>query len=110
MSCLPNARVILAPSACGLQRMLNKMNDSVKKRGMKIIVGKTKVMVFERGESTTECDLLIEGEKVEQAKEVIFLGSLYTNDGKHNRDIQRRINARNEVNGALLAFVNSKRI
>ncbi|GBP64774.1 hypothetical protein EVAR_14970_1 [Eumeta japonica] len=36
------------------------MNDSVKKRGMKVNVSKTKVTVFERGKSTTECDILIE--------------------------------------------------
>ncbi|GBP20549.1 hypothetical protein EVAR_78928_1 [Eumeta japonica] len=35
--------VILAPSACGLQEMVNKMNDSFKKRGMKANVGKTKL-------------------------------------------------------------------
>ncbi|GBP65226.1 hypothetical protein EVAR_49026_1 [Eumeta japonica] len=46
-------RVILAPSACELQEIGNKMNDSVKKRGMKVKSRKTKAMVFERGESTT---------------------------------------------------------
>ncbi|GBP11146.1 hypothetical protein EVAR_5983_1 [Eumeta japonica] len=47
--------------ACGLQKMINKMNDSVKKKGTKINVGKTKVMVLERGESTTEREILTEG-------------------------------------------------
>ncbi|GBP69520.1 hypothetical protein EVAR_88421_1 [Eumeta japonica] len=72
--------VILAPSTCGLQEMVNKINDSVKKRGMKLNVGKTKVMVFKRGESTTECDIFIESENLEQVKEFIYLGSLFTND------------------------------
>ncbi|GBP81396.1 hypothetical protein EVAR_52658_1 [Eumeta japonica] len=52
-------QVILAPSACALKEIVNKINHSVKK-------SKSKAMVFERGESTTECDILIEGEKVEQ--------------------------------------------
>ncbi|GBP63563.1 hypothetical protein EVAR_61303_1 [Eumeta japonica] len=30
---------ILAPSACGLQEMVNKVNDSVKKRDMKVYIG-----------------------------------------------------------------------
>ncbi|GBP36258.1 hypothetical protein EVAR_85506_1 [Eumeta japonica] len=34
-----NDQVFLAPSACWLQEMLNKMNDSVKKRGMKVNIG-----------------------------------------------------------------------
>ncbi|GBP42564.1 hypothetical protein EVAR_82014_1 [Eumeta japonica] len=58
-------QVIPVSSACGLQEMVNKMNDSVKKRGMKVNVDKTKVMVFERGESTTDCDILIEDDGTE---------------------------------------------
>ncbi|GBP37372.1 hypothetical protein EVAR_22834_1 [Eumeta japonica] len=83
------------------------MNDSVKKRGMKVNIGKTKVMVFERGESTIECNILIEGEKVEQAKEFVYSNSLFTNDGKHDRNIERSVNAGNKVNRALLAILNS---
>ncbi|GBP77016.1 hypothetical protein EVAR_49577_1 [Eumeta japonica] len=86
------------------------MKDCVKKRNMKVNVGKTKVMVFERGVSTTECDILIEGKKVKQVKEFLYLGSLFTNDGKHDRDIERRVNAGNKVNGALLVNMNSKSV
>ncbi|GBP15722.1 Retrovirus-related Pol polyprotein from type-1 retrotransposable element R2 [Eumeta japonica] len=39
-------QVILAQSTCGLQEMVNKMNNSVKKRGMNTNVGKTRVMVL----------------------------------------------------------------
>ncbi|GBP21134.1 hypothetical protein EVAR_11165_1 [Eumeta japonica] len=52
------------PSACELQVMVNKMNDFIKKKGMKVNVAK------EKGENTTECNILIEGKKVEQVKEV----------------------------------------
>ncbi|GBP07789.1 hypothetical protein EVAR_77985_1 [Eumeta japonica] len=65
------------------------MNDSVKKRGMKVNIGNNKVMVFERGEIMTECDIFIEGEKVVQAKEFLYLGSLFTNDYKCDKDIER---------------------
>ncbi|GBP27409.1 hypothetical protein EVAR_17109_1 [Eumeta japonica] len=65
--------------ACGLQKMVNKIIDSVKKRGMKVNVDKTKVMVFEGGEITSECEIFI-GEKVEQVEEFVYLGSLFTND------------------------------
>ncbi|GBP37682.1 hypothetical protein EVAR_23731_1 [Eumeta japonica] len=72
-----------------LQKMVNKMNDCVKKRGIKVNVGKTKVMVFERAKNTTECNILIEGEKVEQVKEFAYSGSLFTNRDKHDSDIER---------------------
>ncbi|GBP49512.1 hypothetical protein EVAR_45488_1 [Eumeta japonica] len=67
-------------------------------------------MVFERGESTTECDILTEGEKVEQVKRFVYLGNLFINNGKHDRGIERRVNARNKVNEALLAMMNSKSV
>ncbi|GBP86364.1 hypothetical protein EVAR_62726_1 [Eumeta japonica] len=84
-------QVVLVPSACEQQEVVNKMNDSVKKKGIKVNVSKTKMMAFERGESTIECDLVIEGEKVEQVKEFVYFGSLFTNDDKHDRDIERRM-------------------
>ncbi|GBP27816.1 hypothetical protein EVAR_94220_1 [Eumeta japonica] len=67
-------------------------------------------MVFERGESTTGCYILIQGEKVEQVKKFVYLGSLFTNDSKHDRDIERKVNAENKVNGALLTIMNSKSV
>ncbi|GBP49869.1 Protein YIF1B-B [Eumeta japonica] len=112
VKCLLDAddRVILAPSACRLQKIVNKMNDFVQKRSMKINVGKTKVMVFERDESMTECDILIGNEKVKQVEKLVYLGSLFKNDGKDDRDIERRVNVGNEMNGALLAIKNSKTV
>ncbi|GBP14678.1 hypothetical protein EVAR_9589_1 [Eumeta japonica] len=46
-----NEQVILATLGCGPQEMINKMNDSVEKKSMKINLGKTKVMVFEKGDA-----------------------------------------------------------
>ncbi|GBP70364.1 hypothetical protein EVAR_51687_1 [Eumeta japonica] len=53
---------------------------------------------------------LIDGEKVDQVKEFIYLVSLLTNDGKYNKDIERRVNTGNNVNGALLDIMNSKSV
>ncbi|GBP71599.1 hypothetical protein EVAR_10812_1 [Eumeta japonica] len=103
-------RVVFALWAREMEEKVTKMNDSVKKRGMKVNIDKTKVIVVERGESVTECDILIEGQKVEQVKEFVHLGSLFTNDSKHDSDIERRVNAGNKVNGALLAIMNSKSV
>ncbi|GBP04497.1 hypothetical protein EVAR_3875_1 [Eumeta japonica] len=69
--------------------MVSKINDSVRKRGMKVNVGTTKVMIFEKGEGTSECDILIEDKKVELVKEFVCLGSLFINDGKQYRDIEK---------------------
>jgi hypothetical protein len=50
----------------------------------------------------------INGEKVEQIKEYVYLGSVLTRDGKCDSDIERRVNAGNKVNGALHAFISSR--
>ncbi|GBP08873.1 hypothetical protein EVAR_78268_1 [Eumeta japonica] len=62
------------------------------------------------GESTTEYDILIESKKVKQVEEFVYLSSMFTNDSKHDRDIERRVNAGNKINGALLAIMNSKSV
>ncbi|GBP84130.1 hypothetical protein EVAR_49136_1 [Eumeta japonica] len=77
---------------------------------MIVNVGQTKVMVFERGESVIECNIPMEGEKVEQVKEFVYLGDLFTNDGTYDRDIEKRVNAGNKEIGTLLAVKNNKAI
>ncbi|GBP53233.1 Laminin subunit alpha-1 [Eumeta japonica] len=55
-------------------------------RSMKVNVIETELIVIERGKSTAECDTYIEGESVEQVKEFVYSSSLFTNDGKYDRD------------------------
>ncbi|GBP57084.1 hypothetical protein EVAR_36751_1 [Eumeta japonica] len=57
-----------------------------------------------------ECYILIEREKVEQVKQSVYLTRVLTNDGKHDGDIEKRVNAGNKVNGALLTIMNSKSV
>ncbi|GBP67239.1 hypothetical protein EVAR_45073_1 [Eumeta japonica] len=61
----PDDQVILVPSTCGLPEMVNEMNNSSNKSGMKV---KTKIVVFERGENKTECDIFVERERVEHGR------------------------------------------
>ncbi|KAI5635653.1 reverse transcriptase (RNA-dependent DNA polymerase) domain-containing protein [Phthorimaea operculella] len=103
-------QVILASSAEELQEMVKIMNEALKRKGMKVNVGKTKAMVFEKEEGMTECNIMIEEERVEQVKEFVYLGSKFTSDGKCESDIERRVNAGNMVNGALHAFMNSQKV
>ncbi|KAG7296450.1 hypothetical protein JYU34_020192 [Plutella xylostella] len=77
---------------------------------MKVNVNKTKVMVFEREEDITECKITIENEKAGQVNEFVYLGSLFTRDGKCEGDIERRVKAENKVNGALHSFMRSQHV
>ena len=103
-------QVLLASSEEELQEMVNMLHGSLKRKGMTVNVSKTKVMVFERGDDETKCDVMIAGVKVEQVKEFVYLGSMFTSDGKCESDIERRVNAGNVVNGALHTFMNSQKV
>jgi hypothetical protein len=76
-----------------LQEMVTIMNEALMENGMKVYVTKTKVLVFERDERMTNCEIFINGEKVEQVKEFVYLGSMFTRDGKCDSDIEKRVNA-----------------
>ena len=103
-------QVLLASSEEELQEMVNILCGTLERKGMKVNVSKTKAMVFERDDCGTECKIMIEGEKVEQVKEFVYLGSAFTKDGKCETDIERRVNAGNMVNGALRAFMSSEKV
>ncbi|KAI8431494.1 hypothetical protein MSG28_015996 [Choristoneura fumiferana] len=77
---------------------------------MKMNVKKTKVMVFERDETVTDCNIVIGDEQIEQVNEFVYLGSKFTRDGKCESDIERRVNAGNMVKGALHSFMNSRKV
>lgn len=102
--------VLFASSAEELQRMLSVMNEGCKEKGMKVNVKKTKVMVFERSLTVTECLVMLENERVEQVESFVYLGSMFTRDGLYDEDIERRVNAGNKVYGALGSLVKSRHI
>lgn len=103
-------QVLLAESAEEMQKMVTLVNESFSKRGMKINVSKTKVMVLERDEKVTECRIMIGDEKVEQVNEFVYLGCVFTRDGKYEEDIERRVKLGNQVNGALHSLMHNRNL
>ncbi|CAG5024188.1 unnamed protein product [Parnassius apollo] len=103
-------QVMLASSAAELQMMVTLMNKSLTVRGVKVNASKTKVMVFEREESKTICEIKIEGEMAEQVDEFIYLGCVFSRDGRYDKVIERRLNAGNKVNGAIHSIAKSQNV
>ncbi|GBP46935.1 hypothetical protein EVAR_30967_1 [Eumeta japonica] len=101
-------QVILSPSASELQEMVSKMNDSVKKKVMKVNFGKTKMMVFEVGESTTECDIRIEGEKVEQVEVFVNWVVYFHIERILNSTCNRKTGPQGEGSSSILYILISK--
>ena len=73
----------------GLQKIMDRLNDTAKAFDMKINVDKTKVMKVSRNGG--EINISIDGQKVEQVSKFKYLGAWITEDGRSEVEIRTRI-------------------
>lgn len=78
-----------------LQNHINILNDSCKLYNMKINTEKTEAMTVTR----TPCplDVYVENKSIKQTKEFKYLGSIFTEDGKIDREIETRTQKANAI-------------
>src|SRR5262245_48563473 len=74
----------------GLQRIMSALNETARAYGMKINIGKTKVMRVSRDGGRT-VNVYLDDHKVEQVDNFKYLGSLITDDGRCEKEIKIRI-------------------
>lgn len=86
--------------------MMSLMYESFKKKGMKMNVSKMKVMVLQKDDEMTECNIEIGSGKIERVKEFKYLGCMCIDDA----DIESRVKAENLMNGALHSFVSHQNV
>ena len=83
--------VLLAENNTDLQELVTAINDKGKRYGMEMNITKTKGMIVSKKETVPEIKINIEGESIQQVKEMIYLGFMATENGKCEREIKRRI-------------------
>jgi hypothetical protein len=81
---------MVASTEQGLQKVMNRLNETAKRYDMKINVKKTKVMVVSREEGKA-VNLTIDGQKVEQVKTFKYLGVIMTENGSCIEEVKARI-------------------
>src|SRR2546425_7480042 len=81
---------MVASTEMGLQRLMNKLNDTVKNVGMKINVQKTKIIVV-RWDGGGVVNITVDGLRLEQVKSFKYLGSVITEDGRRHSYVKVRI-------------------
>ena len=81
---------MVASTEEGLQKLMNKLNDTAKKCNMKIIVQKTKLMVISK-DGEEEINIKIDGQRLKQVTNFKYLGSIISNDGRNFADIKTSI-------------------
>ena len=83
--------VLLAENNTDLQELVTAINDKGKRYGMEMNITKTKGMIVSKKETVPEIKINIEGESIQQVKEMIYLGFMATENGKCEREIKWRI-------------------
>ena len=71
---------------------------------------KCEVMVFERSECKTACEIKIGNVALEQVDEFVYLGSLLSRNGKAEDDVCRRVRVADRMNGAFMEVVKNRNI
>ena len=92
---------LLALEEQKLQNLLTTVNDKGKLNGMEINVKKTKSMVANKKQETPKVSINLDGTAIEQVEKMVYLGSITTEDGKSEVEVEikRRIEiARNAFN------------
>ena len=80
---------MVAGSEIGLQKIMDRLNDTALRYGMKINIKKTKVMRVSNNKG--EVNITINGTKLEQVRSFKYLGHTITDDGKCETEICSRI-------------------
>ena len=86
---------LIHPDKDSLQAHATRLNNACNKYGMKISTAKTEVMQISNTQSTL--DININNQTLKQVDEFKYLGSIFTSDGKMDREIEARIQKANRV-------------
>ncbi|KAK3893665.1 hypothetical protein Pcinc_002527 [Petrolisthes cinctipes] len=108
--------VLMAENERNLQRVVDEFQSVCKRRKLKVNVGKSKVMVFERAETEvidfatpyrvavptgTKCEITLRGERMEEVKEFKYLGTVMCKHGSMEGEIRERAVKGRQVIGSL---------
>jgi len=81
---------MVASTEEGLQKLMNKLNDTAKEYNMRINVQKTKTMVVTR-DGGGEVNIVLDGQRVGQVNNFKYLGSFMSDGGRSLVDVKARI-------------------
>ena len=91
-----------------LQDHTSRLNTSCKNANMKISIAKTEAMNISRDPKTLVID--IDGHPIKQVNEFKYLGSMFSSDGKIDREIETRIQKANKVTYQIAPLLTNQHI
>ena len=82
---------LLADSWLVMVSMVMRMEEVTQRFGINISAKKSEVLYIGRGEGDVRIeDMELRGQRMKQVEEFVYLGSVFTSDGKFVQDIERR--------------------
>ena len=86
----------IAESVADLQELIDAVNEKGKPYGMEMNSEKTKSMVVSNIKPVPRANIILEGTKIKQTANMVYLGHMLKEDSKNEIEIKRRIDiARN---------------
>lgn len=79
---------LIANTSQNLQEITNRVDESSRRMGLRINIGKTKTMTI--GKQHEDLKINIGDETIEQVTKFVYLGGVITEDGNCTEDIKRR--------------------
>ena len=90
---------MLAETEKALQHNLQELNERLDEWGMKANWQKMRVMRV--GRKHEVCNVKVEGERVEQVKEMKYSGTMISSDGSMDSEVEQRIGMASRMVGAI---------
>jgi hypothetical protein len=100
---------LLSETETGLRLLVEKFAQVCQKRLLKINEDKSKLMIFEYGE-TSECDIRVNGRFIEVVDKFCYLGCMLSKDGTGSEEIDSRVMKGRSVSGAIKKLVKEKHL
>ncbi len=83
--------VIIAESAQQLQQLIDVVVEESENKGLYLNSAKSFTMVFSKSPVIPKCNITVHGKSLEQVSKFVYLGSLFTADGRCEKEVRRRI-------------------
>ena len=98
--------VLCGESEESLSRLVEGFGRVCKRRGLKVNVDKSKVMVVSR--ENVQCRIMLDDEQLEQVSEFKYLGYVLDDRGTDDAECSRKVSSGRRVAGAIKSLMNAK--
>ena len=83
--------VILAETEDELQHQMDIVVQESEQKGLFLNIAKSYTMVFSKSSSIPTCQIKVHGKPLEQVNSFVYLGSVFTSDGRCEKEVKRRM-------------------